>query len=197
MPASLMTVPRQSKNARDCLTVEGRNAVMPPMKKAAIRSLLLFGLILIPGVLGWLVQQPWLIPSLGPSSYLHVARPGRPSARVYNTFAGHLIGAVCGYLMVFATGSVDTPPWMVGQTLEFSRALASALAVGLTLFVQTALKARHAPAASTTLLITLGGFQATWHDAGVLFAGLLIVTLAGETARKMILKRDTVTDTPD
>ena len=45
-------------------------------------------LILIPGLLSLAFSQPWLFPSLAPSSYVHVTEPHRKSARLYNTIVG-------------------------------------------------------------------------------------------------------------
>ncbi|WP_437563213.1 hypothetical protein [Sorangium sp. So ce542] len=64
------------------------------------------------------------------------------------------------------------------------RAWASVLAVTLTLLSQALLKAQHAPAAATTMLITLGGFKADGSDAATIAAGVLLVASPGELVRR-------------
>ena len=63
---------------------------------------------------------------------------------------------------------------------------ASALAVLFTQFGQLRLKALHPPAA-TVLHITLGGFKTSPHGLGVILAGILIITAAGELIRQLRL----------
>jgi CBS-domain-containing membrane protein len=57
--------------------------------------------------------------------------------------------------------------------------------VALMILLQMSLKARHPPGAATALLITLGGFEATWHDAIAILVGITIVTITGELARRL------------
>jgi hypothetical protein len=63
------------------------------------------------------------------------------------------------------------------------RTWASILAVALTLLFQELLGAQHAPAAATTLLITLGAFEASLPECGVIAVGVLIVAIPGAFVR--------------
>jgi hypothetical protein len=50
------------------------------------------------------------------------------------------------------------------------------------------LKASHPPAAVTTLLFALGGFQPTLHETIVVTIGVLIVAIIGDILRQLRLK---------
>lgn len=67
------------------------------------------------------------------------------------------------------------------------RVWASGLALALMLLFQLLLRANHPPAAATTLLITLGGFNITWKDVSVIVIGVLIVAVAGQLSRRLRL----------
>ncbi len=140
-------------------------------------------LMLIPGVLGLLVGQPWLFPSLGPTAFLQVQEPELPMSRLYNTVVGHFIGIAAGYLAIFLLGLDSTGSVFAIRHLTKGRMWASVIAVSLTLAAQIPLRATHAPAAATTLLISLGGFGKKWADIESLAAGILIVALIGELFR--------------
>jgi CBS-domain-containing membrane protein len=45
------------------------------------------------------------------------------------------------------------------------------------------LKASHPPSAATTLLVALGGFKTTWHNAFTITIGVLILAIFGEVLR--------------
>jgi hypothetical protein len=67
------------------------------------------GLILAVGGLGWLIGQPWLFASLGPTAYLLSHSPSQASVRPYNVIAGHLIGLSAAFTAVAALGAGDAP----------------------------------------------------------------------------------------
>jgi hypothetical protein len=57
----------------------------------------------------------------------------------------------------------------------------------LTLLICLLLKASHPPAAATTLLVALGAIK-TRQDAFNVVAGVLLIAVFGETARRLRLK---------
>lgn len=137
------------------------------------------GLTLFCGFLGLAFYEPWLFPSIGPTAFLLAHSPQDPTARPWNVVVGHLAGLAMGYVAVFACGAASAPALFAAHELEPARVWASALAVALTLALQIGLGAAHAPAAATTLLVTLGGFRPTLRDATAVVAGVLLVAAAG------------------
>jgi uncharacterized membrane protein YuzA (DUF378 family) len=47
-------------------------------------------------------------------------------------------------------------------------------------------RATHAPAATTALLITLGAINPEWRAIGIVCAGVLLITLLGEGAKRLM-----------
>src|SRR5437868_12199206 len=71
------------------------------------------GLILIIGGLGWFLQQPWLFASLGPTAYLLAHSPSQPSARPYNIIVGHCLAGTMAFLALALLGGLDAPSLFV------------------------------------------------------------------------------------
>lgn len=142
-------------------------------------------LMLIPGLMALITGRVWLFPSLGPTAFLQAEAPTLPMSRLYNTLIGHLVGIIAGYLAVIMLGLNGADSVFVIHRVTVGRMWASVIAVTLTLAGQILLKAAHAPAAATTLLITMGGFQRKWSDVADLAVGILIVAFMGECLRRL------------
>jgi hypothetical protein len=176
----------------------GQLAASLPKRPDAIASLpdlvwgplVAAGLIFVIGLIGVLVGRPWLLPSLGPSAVLIALSPAHPTARAWNTVAGHGIGIAAGFLGIVLAAAANAPSPLLDGTLTASRALAAALAIGLTLAGMAAARASHPPAAATTLLVALGAV-ATGDKALNLFAGVVLIAIAGELLRRVRLERRT------
>jgi CBS domain-containing membrane protein len=99
--------------------------------------------------------QPFVFPSLGPTAFLLFYTPTAGSASPRNTFFGHLIGALAGYLALAAFGLLHAGPALaVGVT--GARVGAAALSLGLTAGFMVWLRVPHPPAGATTLIVSLG-----------------------------------------
>jgi CBS-domain-containing membrane protein len=83
-------------------------------------------------------------------------------------------------------GAVNAPSAMVSGQVTASRIAASALAVALTIGGQIPARAGHAPAAATTLLITLGGFRADFATVVVLVVGIGLATFLCDWGRRIV-----------
>lgn len=140
------------------------------------------------GLLGWASGVPWLFPSLGPTIAIQSEAPSHPSARPWNVVVGHLIGAAVGFAAVRLTGVIHERPVNVSHALTLARVIAAMLAVFVSMALQTAARARHAPAQATTLLVVVGALDADLRGAFVLGAGIALVAVLGEGVRR--LKRD-------
>ncbi|BAY43621.1 hypothetical protein SAMD00079811_12010 [Scytonema sp. HK-05] len=150
------------------------------------------GLMLMVGIIGLLAHQPWLFPSLGPTAFLQVETPGQPTARFYNTVIGHCLGLGAGFLSVALVGAQAAPAVLSTHHLTPIRVWAAVLAVGLNMLFGLLLKASHPPAAATTLLVALGGFEMTVHGALTVVAGVMIVATVGEVLRRIRLQANPV-----
>jgi hypothetical protein len=146
------------------------------------------GLMLLVGLIGLLVNQPWLFPSLGPTVFLQVETPEQRSAKFYNVVMGHLLGLAAGFLSVALLHAAAAPPVLSTHHLTAVRVWAAALAVGLNMLGGILLNASHPPAAATTLLVALGGFEMTLQGTLTVVAGVIIVAIAGEALRRVRLK---------
>ena len=146
------------------------------------------GLILLVGLVGVLVGKPWLLPSIGPSAVLIALSPAHPTARAWNTLAGHAIGIGAGFLGIVIAGAAADPSPIVDGQLTLGRVIAATLAIALTLLIATVARASHPPAAATTLLVALGA-TATADKALNLFAGVVLIAIAGELLRRVRLER--------
>ena len=145
-------------------------------------------LMLIVGAFGLAVHQPLIFPSLGPTAFLQAELPQLPSSRLYNTIVGHLLGMGAGLLAVALLGASTAPSVLATGELTPIRLWAAVLAIFLTLLAGLVLKASHPPAAATTLLFALGGFQPTRHETIVVTMGVLIVAVVGEVLRQLRVK---------
>lgn len=136
-------------------------------------------------MLGFVFGSPWLFPSVGASAFIQAAVPHQPTARFYNTAIGHLIGLIAGLLAVAICGATVEPAVLAAHQMFPRRTVASALAVALTLLGQIQCRAIHAPAAATTLLITLGAFKADWADSLIIFGSAVVVAGCGAVLRRI------------
>lgn len=166
----------------------GRPAEADPKRgnalQAGLIALVITGIV---GGVGLVFQQPWLFPSLGPTIYIHTLTPNQEAARLWNTFAGHAIGAAAAFLSLAIFGALHDPSAMVVGHITVVRIAASALAVALTIGGQIPLQASHAPATATTLLITLGGLAADLATVGVLIIGIGIATFLSDWGRRGVM----------
>lgn len=159
-----------------------------PVRVAILGGVLGFAMLLAVGGLALVIGEPLVFPSLGPTVFIQMQRPQPASASAWNTVVGHAIGIVAAMLALAATGAMETPPPITSGLLSWQRELASALAVGLTIAGQVPLRASHAPAAATTLLITLGAISPEWRAITVIAGGVIVIALLGEAGRWLMAK---------
>jgi CBS-domain-containing membrane protein len=127
--------------------------------------------------LAMVTDEPFVIPSLGPTAYLLFATPLAATASPRNSICGHLIGAAAGYLSLLVFGLTDAPAVFTAD-VEWTRVGAAALSLGLTTGLMIVLRVPHPPAAATTLLIALGVLREPWELVVVMLAVVLLVAQA-------------------
>jgi hypothetical protein len=159
-----------------------------PAIPEALFSPVLGGLtVLVVAAIGLLVGRPLLFPALGPTAYLQATNPANPESRFYNTFVGHLIGLVAGFVAVLVVGAMDAPVVLQTRQLVPERVWAAVIALALTLAVAPLIRASHPPAGATTLLVALGSLS-TLMDALNVALGALLIAALGEGVRRWRLR---------
>ena len=113
---------------------------------------------LVSGGASWMLGEPLLFPSIGPTVFLLFEMPMEPEASPRNTLMGHLTALVVGTLALRALGLFGAPSVLeAGVTLP--RVGAAMIALGVTQGLLVWRKAAHAPAGATTLIVALGLFH--------------------------------------
>ena len=166
---------------RNSLTPSERIGAIPEAVWAPVMSFILLAIV---GGFALAAGQPWIFPSLGPTAHLQTAQARRSTAQLYHVIVGHALGIGSGYGAVYLLGANTAPAILSTYHVTTVRVFAATLAVFLTLLTGTLLKASHPPAAATTLIIALGGFKG-WKGVSALAAGIVILALLGDAARRV------------
>lgn len=135
------------------------------------------GLLALAALLGYLVHQPLIFASLGPTAYEVIETPDRPSARPYNLLVGHGVGIVCGVVAILLTHAWSAPAVSLGGVPPV-RIASIALAGLLTVVCTLALNATQPAALSTTLLVATGVMQSERALACLAFSVVLFSLLS-------------------
>jgi CBS-domain-containing membrane protein len=123
----------------------------------------------------YLTGAPFIFPSLGPTIFHVFSRPMGQVSTPRNAFYGHIIGGACGFTSLVVFGLLG-----VGSVLQAgmgtSRILAIVLSIALTSGLLVFLNVEHPPAASTTLMFSLG-FMSSLKDFGILMLAVVAVLI--------------------
>ena len=130
-----------------------------------------------------LTHQPFVFPSLGPTAFLLFHSPHTAAASPRNTFIGHLVGVVCGYLALVAFGLLHAGS-ALSSGVTPARAAAAGLSLGLTAGVMVWLRAPHPPAGATTLIVSLGMLTRP-DQLAVLMLGVVILLAQGYAINRL------------
>jgi CBS-domain-containing membrane protein len=112
--------------------------------------------------LAMLSGTPLVFPSLGPTAFMFFFNPLTPAASPRSALCGHALGILCGYGALVLTGLQHVPSAMA-EGVHAPRVLAAALSLAGTAGSMILLRVAHAPAAATTLIVSLGIITAPWH----------------------------------
>ena len=131
----------------------------------------------ISGLAAYLLKQPLLFPSLGPTTLLIFGSPMAEIANPRNTFIGHGVAIAVGYGALVLFGLLYAPNVLqVGVTP--ARIGAATLSVALTGALLILFHALHPPAGATTLIVSLGLLD-TFHAVMMIAVGVIIITVVG------------------
>jgi len=142
--------------------------------------------VVVPGALAVWSHELVLFGSLGPTAALMVQDPGHPAADWYNAVVGHALALLAACSTVWLLGLADTPSIFEQHAVSWMRVSAAGLSLALAIALERLASVRHPPAASTTLLVALGSFKPTWHDAVTILIGVVAVTLAAELLKRVL-----------
>jgi CBS domain-containing membrane protein len=145
------------------------------LRRAAYTLFGTFVTILVIGSAATVTHQPFIFPSLGPTAIMLFSRPLRRDAAPRQILIGHAIGAGSGYLALAVTGLAGVS---FSLTISLHRVIAAAIALGLTAVLMILVRAEHAPAGATTLIVALG-ILPLLRDFVALMLAVVALTLLG------------------
>ena len=148
--------------------------------RAAVLSAL--GLVFI-ALIGAIVHQPLLFPSLGPTIFVITLAPNEPISRFRNIIIGHGIGIISALMTTPVVGLVQQQFPYSEMIAQLAYGLAAALAVSLTILLQVTIHSLHPPAAATTMLLVLGGVRSEWSAIAFVMGSIILVAVYGELLR--------------
>ncbi|MEV7006695.1 HPP family protein [Streptosporangium sp. NPDC051022] len=117
--------------------------------------------VAVPALIAWLLGQPFVFPSLGPTVYLALTAASTPAASPRNTLIGHLVSAVSGYAALAVTGLTRVAPNLSHP--DARRVAAVAIAIALTSAGMLLTDATHPAGGATTLIVALGLLRTPWQ----------------------------------
>ena len=134
-------------------------------------------LLLVPGSLAWLLGQPLIFPSLGPSALALVLDDKGNRARqvIGGHFFGVLSGLIAYHLLAQGLTLAALAPALSIDGLRIGAS--GVLSVGLTTLAMLATRTTHAPACATTLIVSLGVLPSPMDGARIM-AAVVIMFLA-------------------
>lgn len=134
-----------------------------------------FAAMLLIGLAADLTQRPYIFPSLGPSAIMLFGHPLRRESSPKHTIFGHGIGALSGYFALAVMGLLGVP---FSTHIGAPRIVAAAIALALTCAITILLRAEHAPAGATTLIVALGILPNPIDFVFLMSAVVMLVILA-------------------
>ena len=174
----------------------------PPIRRRPVRiakvAMVSASLILLVGLIGMVLDRPWLYPSLGPTAYLLVQDAHQRTASFHNTVFGHLSALGSGIAAALLFGLQHSPGiFAPGGHLTIGRVEAAGLALALTLLVSALLDAMHPPAGSTAMIVVLGGFRVSFPEVIAVSGGIVAIASFGELLRRTHLIEEVMQTTSE
>jgi CBS-domain-containing membrane protein len=130
----------------------------------------------------YLTDAPFIFPALGPTIFLTFSQPMSPTASPRNIVLGHLVGCLCGWGSLAMFGLLGKESVLTAG-VDLPRILAIGLSLGLTSGLLVRFNLDHPPAASTTLIVSLGLMSSPAELA------VLMLAVAFITAQAIVMNR--------
>jgi CBS-domain-containing membrane protein len=140
------------------------------------------------GLVGLMLKQPWLFPSLGPTVMLFFQSPRQRASRPLNALVGHGVALAAGVLSLAVFGLFDDPS-VPDAGLTPAYLAAGAVSVALTTGVLALLRLEHPPAGATTLIVSLGIIRGATGLLSMAGAVLLVVVVGWLLDRILLGRR--------
>jgi CBS-domain-containing membrane protein len=122
--------------------------------------------------------QPLIFPSLGPSAFLFFWQPGKPSSSPRNAILSHGSGILVGWAAYGAFGL------LFGFDTSAAQVTAAATSLGIISALMVAADIPHPPAASTTLIVSLG-LMVQWQQLIAVMAAVVLLTIQSYCINRM------------
>jgi CBS-domain-containing membrane protein len=135
-------------------------------------SLLALG---VSGLVAYLLKQPLIFPSLGPTAYLFFEQTHEAPSSPRNALIGHAVAILSGAFCLFLFGLLDNGS-VLQEGVTPARIGAAALSLALAGAVLLLLDSQHPPAGATVLIVSLG-FLHTPGEMAALMAGVVLLTV--------------------
>lgn len=135
------------------------------------------------GALALACGVPLLVPAVGATAFVVLARPLAPAAAPRSVLIGHALGVGVALACLWAAGLLHTQSVLIAP-IGWSRAIAVAASMGLTGALMVALGAVHPPASASTMIVSLGLLVRPEHIAA-LFAAAILVTAHAFVAHRL------------
>lgn len=155
--------------------------------RTAAQGIAIVAILAVVGGVSLVLDQAILVPSLAAATFLQVLTPRARAARPWPIVMGQSMGLACGLIAVQALGVGLLPQFGIHHQLVATRVVAVCLAAGLTAIGQRVIRAENAAGAALAAIVALGDETATLDGALRGLAGIAIVALLGEIARKLLL----------
>jgi len=131
--------------------------------------------IVLMSILALITHSSFIFPSLGPTVFLFFYAPTSPAASPRNTICAHALGIVMGYFSLWITGLTTAGPMLHGG-VTWPRVIAVGLSLCLTTGFMVLFDLPHPPAASTTLIVSMGVLSQP-RELIVIMVAVIIITL--------------------
>jgi hypothetical protein len=142
-------------------------------------------LIVVAGVVGHWLKQPWLFAGLGPTVLMLASNPGHETTRFRAVVTAHLAAIGVAYLALLLLNASGATAVITRATVPLARVWASAGALAMLAILMPQLRAYHPPAAATALLVTLGAYRMTGKTPLALMAGVVAVAVVAEVLNRV------------
>jgi len=146
---------------------------------AMVNSIIAIGIL---GLAAWWTHWALIFPSLGPSAFLFFSSPSHPAAWPRSAVLGHVLGVAAGLASLAVFGLWDAGPVYV-TGMDGWRVAAAATSLAMVSGLMVALDCPHPPAASTTLIVSLGMVTSAGQVAA------LVAAVVALTAQAYLLNR--------